>query len=74
VTEISDPEGFAFISNAHFCKFQEGALDEMYYDSMKARPTRNPPSAWLRLDWFVSADNAHTLQPPAPNPIEQFVA
>jgi hypothetical protein len=34
-------------------------LDEMYYHSMKARPTRNPPSAWLRLDWFVSADNAH---------------
>ena len=31
-------------------------LDEMYYDPMKARPTRNPPSAWLRLDWFVSAD------------------
>jgi hypothetical protein len=30
--------------------------DEMYYDAMKARPTRNPPSAWLRLDWFVSAD------------------
>jgi hypothetical protein len=30
-------------------------LDEMYYDPMKARPTRNPPSAWLRLDWFVSA-------------------
>src|SRR5262245_61042775 len=29
---------------------------EMYYDAMKARPTRNPPSAWLRLDWFVSAD------------------
>jgi hypothetical protein len=25
-------------------------LDEMYYDPMKARPTRNPPSAWLRLD------------------------
>jgi len=33
--------------------------------SMKARPTRNPPSAWLRLDWFVSADNAHALQPRA---------
>src|SRR6516164_5155899 len=30
----------------------------MYYHSMKARRTRNPPSAraWLRLDWFVSAD------------------
>jgi hypothetical protein len=37
----------------------------MYYDSMKARPTRNPSSAWLRLDWFVSADNAHALQPRA---------
>ena len=33
-------------------------LDEMYYDAMKARRTRNPPSgrAWLRLDWFASAD------------------
>jgi len=42
-------------------------LDEMYHDSMKARPTRQPPSARarLRLDWFVSADNAHALQPRA---------
>jgi hypothetical protein len=31
-------------------------LDEMYYPSTKARPTLNLPSAWLRLDWFVSAD------------------
>src|SRR5215469_16958008 len=30
--------------------------------SVKARPARNPPSAWLRLDWFVGADNAHALQ------------
>jgi hypothetical protein len=40
-------------------------LDEMIMISMKARPTCNPPSAWLRLDWFVSADNAHALQPRA---------
>jgi hypothetical protein len=34
------------------------ALDEMYYDAMKERPPRNPPSARARVrgDWFVSAD------------------
>jgi len=39
----------------------------MYYDAMKARPTRNPPSAWLRLDWFfinLKTAKALGLDPP----------
>ena len=47
-----------FLATGPWRDMTRPTLDEMYYDPMKARPTRNPPSAraWLRLDWFASAD------------------